>query len=221
MFINDSPVSHKSVSEIFECSRTKASQMLSMLHWGPTKSEGHGCLCVCVVMCTHAFLNTLHPHTTSHPLLSAPHCLSDLEARLSPPLLWHFKRRERFRVTVRKIHLGDISEWGSPSLPARYLPRLAGDEGGSHCSWLHFTVVAVWFLCRCCRYTHLELERQRETTVELRQLKRHKNMHFTSTSILRFRDYILDGSISINLEQREGNRKWAGRRCSTTTKSKH
>ena len=115
-------------------------------------------LCVCAFLCTHAFLNTLHSLTTSPRL---PPLEADLEARLSPPLLRHFERRERLGVTVRKIHLGDIAERGSPSLPARYLPRLAGDEGGgSHCSWLHLTVVvvAVWFLCRRCRYTHLELE---------------------------------------------------------------
>lgn len=87
-------------------------------------------------LCTHVFLNTLHPHThynSSTSPLPLSH-LADLEARLSPPLLGHFEWRERFRVAIRKIHLGDIAERRSPSLPARYLPRLAGDEGGSHCS---------------------------------------------------------------------------------------
>lgn len=72
--------------------------------------------------------------TTAKPLDPPTPGLTDLEARLSPPLFRHFEQRERLRVTVREIHLGDVAERGSPSLPAWYLPRLAGDEGGRHCS---------------------------------------------------------------------------------------
>lgn len=86
-------------------------------------------------MYTCIFKHTAPTHTTTHPPAPLPLShLADLEARLSPPLLGHFEWRERFRVAIRKIHLGDIAERRSPSLPARYLPRLAGDEGGSHCS---------------------------------------------------------------------------------------
>lgn len=134
-------------------------------------------LCCCAFLCTHAFLNTLYTHK---PYFNHPLPLTDLEAWLSPPLLWYFKRRERFRITVGKIHLGDIAERGSPSLPARYLPRLAGDEGGSHCSWLHFTVVTVWFLCRCCRYTHLELE-TKENKPQAPAMAKQRNMHLACT----------------------------------------
>lgn len=86
-------------------------------------------LCGCAVLCTHAFLNTFHSDN-----ITTPPKLADLETRLSPPLLWHFERRERVRVAAGEIQLSDIAKRGSPSLPARYFPRLAGDEGGSHCS---------------------------------------------------------------------------------------
>lgn len=70
---------------------------------------------------------------TSVPTFLTPNRgLTDLEAGLSAPLLRHFEQRERLRVPVGEIHLGDVAERGSPSLPARYLPRLAGDEGRRH-----------------------------------------------------------------------------------------
>lgn len=93
------------------------------------------------------------PHPIPYtPLLLPSHPIpdTDLEARLSPPLLGNFEWRKGIWVVGWKIHLA--MKWGSPSLPAGNLSWLAGEEGRRHCRRLHFTVV-VCFLC-CCKYTH-------------------------------------------------------------------